>query len=78
MSRRQTQLRSLQHRLGSSCDMPAAPGVSPAYPLGDKPAFAEQLADADALDPIPNAIVLNWATIIVLAKSFESLNLKFI
>ena len=25
------------------------------------------MTDADAYDPIPNAIVLNWATVIVLA-----------
>merc|ERR1719230_1990134 len=47
--------------------MPTAPGVSPAYPLGDVPMTMEQLTDKDALDPIPNAIVLNWATLIVLA-----------
>jgi len=48
-------------------NFPTAPGVSPAYPLGDKPEVSEQLHDEDALDPIPNAIVLNWATMIVLA-----------
>ena len=47
--------------------MPTAPGVSPAYPLGDKPNFIEQMGNADALDPIPNAIMLNWATVLVLA-----------
>ena len=48
-------------------NMPKAAGVSPAYPLGDFSMSFNQLADGDALDPIPNAIVLNWATMIVLA-----------
>lgn len=46
--------------------MPQAPGVSPAYPLGDSQQVSSQMGSADALAPIPNAIVLNWATIIVL------------
>jgi len=48
-------------------NMPNYAPVSPAYPLGDKPVFAEGMTNADSYDPIPNAIVLNWATIIVLA-----------
>ena len=48
-------------------NFPSSPPVSPAYPLGDQPMFASQMTDADALDPIPNAIILNWATVIVLA-----------
>eukprot|EP00746_Dinoflagellata_sp_MGD_P134621 gnl/MRDRNA2_/MRDRNA2_68479_c0_seq1.p1 gnl/MRDRNA2_/MRDRNA2_68479_c0~~gnl/MRDRNA2_/MRDRNA2_68479_c0_seq1.p1 ORF type:complete len:868 (-),score=136.05 gnl/MRDRNA2_/MRDRNA2_68479_c0_seq1:480-3083(-) len=48
-------------------NMPTYAGVSPAYPLGDQPVFGSGMADPDAYDPIPNAIVLNWATIIVLA-----------
>ena len=47
--------------------MPNSPPTSPAYPLGDVPMTGEQLTNADALDPIPNAILLNWATMIVLA-----------
>ena len=47
-------------------NMPAAAGRSAAYPLGDVPAMAEQMTDADALDPIPNAIFFNWVTIFVL------------
>ena len=47
-------------------NMPMAPGVSPGYPLGDKPMFFEQMANKDALDPIPNAIVFNWSTLFVL------------
>jgi Na+/proline symporter len=48
-------------------NMPNYAGVSPAYPLGDATVFASGMTDADSYDPIPNAIVLNWATIIVLA-----------
>jgi Na+/proline symporter len=48
-------------------NMPTYAPVSAAYPLGDKPVFWEGLSDADSYDPIPNAIMLNWATIIVLA-----------
>ena len=44
--------------------MPAAPagaaGASPAYPVGDKTQINSQMTDADALDPIPNAIFFNW------------------
>mmetsp|Transcript_71807 Transcript_71807/g.131466 ORF Transcript_71807/g.131466 Transcript_71807/m.131466 type:complete len:897 (-) Transcript_71807:51-2741(-) len=47
--------------------LPGYPGVSPAYPLGDKKMHWEGMGDPDAYDPIPNAIMLNWATIIVLA-----------
>jgi len=47
--------------------MPTYAGVSPAYPLGDSGMFWSGMTDADSYDPIPNAIVLNWATIIVLA-----------
>jgi len=48
-------------------NFPNSPPVSPAYPLGDQPMFGSQMTDKDALDPIPNAMVLNWATLIVLA-----------
>ena len=41
-------------------NLPRAAGVSPAYPVGDSPAVAEQMSNNDALDPIPNAIVFNW------------------
>ena len=47
-------------------NMPTHPIVSPAYPVGDKGMFWSQMTDGDALDPIPNAIVMNWATIFVL------------
>ncbi|CAE8681784.1 unnamed protein product [Polarella glacialis] len=47
-------------------NMPTYAGVSPAYPLGDKPIFGSGIHDADSYDPVPNAIVLNWATILVL------------
>ena len=47
-------------------NMPTHPGVSPAYPLGDKPRHASGIADDNAYDPIPNALVFNWATILVL------------
>ena len=46
--------------------MPNAPGRSAAYPKGDKPMFGEQMSDPNALDPIPNGIIFNWATIFVL------------
>ena len=48
-------------------NMPSAAGVSAAYPLGDVTNMGEQMTDADALDPIPNAITFNWVTIFVLA-----------
>ena len=47
-------------------NMPSAAGVSPAYPVGDKTQINSQMTDADALDPIPNAIQFNWITIFVL------------
>jgi hypothetical protein len=47
-------------------NMPNHPVTSPAYPVGDKGMFWSQMTDGDALDPIPNAIVMNWATIFVL------------
>ena len=46
--------------------MPRHPVVSPAYPIGDSSMTFAQMADGDALDPIPNAIVMNWSTIFVL------------
>jgi len=48
-------------------NMPTAAPVSPAYPLGDKPMIPEGMSNPDSYDPIPNAIMLNWATVIVLA-----------
>jgi len=47
-------------------NMPTSPGRGPAYANGDEPMFGEQMADPDALDPIPNAIHFNWITIFVL------------
>ena len=41
-------------------NMPSAAGASPAYPVGDKTQINSQMTDADALDPIPNAIFFNW------------------
>lgn len=38
-----------------------------AYPFGDVPIFPNQMTEAHALTPFPNAIVFNWATIFVLA-----------
>jgi hypothetical protein len=46
--------------------MPNAPGRSAAYPKGDKPMFGEQMSDSNAMDPLPNGIIFNWATIFVL------------
>ena len=43
-------------------NMPSAAGASPAYPVGDKTQINAQMTDADALDPIPNAIFFNWVT----------------
>lgn len=37
-----------------------------AYPLGDKPVYADQMFNAQALTPFPNSIMWNWATIIIL------------
>uniref|UniRef100_A0A7S0FMD7 Uncharacterized protein n=1 Tax=Pyrodinium bahamense TaxID=73915 RepID=A0A7S0FMD7_9DINO len=48
-------------------NMPSAPGVSAAYPIGDAPVHGAGLGDPDSYDPIPNAIFFNWATMIVLA-----------
>ena len=47
-------------------NIPRRPVVSPAYPIGDFSMTFAQMADGDALDPIPNAIVMNWSTIFVL------------
>ena len=38
-----------------------------AYPNGDQRTFPNQMRDAHAMAPFPNAIVFNWATLIVLA-----------
>jgi Sodium:solute symporter family len=38
-----------------------------AYPFGDKAVYANQMTDPDALSPFPNAILWNWATILVMA-----------
>eukprot|EP01084_Bolivina_argentea_P291301 500634_1 len=38
-----------------------------AYPIGDSQIFNNQMTDAYALSPFPNAIIFNWATIFVLA-----------
>jgi len=37
-----------------------------AYPFGDQRQYAGQMTDPYALDPFPNAILWNWATIIIL------------
>lgn len=37
-----------------------------AYPTGDSPIYSGQMSNPFALDPYPNAIVWNWATIIIL------------
>ena len=42
--------------------MPAAAGISPAYPMGDVRTLPNQMTDPDAIDPIPNAIFFNWVT----------------
>ena len=47
-------------------NMPAAAGISPAYPMGDVRTLPNQMTDPDAIDPIPNAIFFNWVTIFVL------------
>jgi hypothetical protein len=38
-----------------------------AYPNGDFAVFPGSMTDPDAYAPFPNALLLNWATIIVLA-----------
>eukprot|EP00951_Prasinocladus_malaysianus_P011215 scaffold82713_cov43-Prasinocladus_malaysianus.AAC.2 len=38
-----------------------------AYPIGDQRIFYNQMTDPYSLTPFPNAILMNWATIIVLA-----------
>jgi hypothetical protein len=38
-----------------------------AYPFGDKAVYANQMTDPVALSPFPNAILWNWATILVMA-----------
>jgi Na+(H+)/acetate symporter ActP len=43
------------------------PSDNGAYPIGDQQVFADQMTNAQALTPFPNAIMLNWATIFVLA-----------
>ncbi|KAF8071320.1 cho-1 [Scenedesmus sp. PABB004] len=37
-----------------------------AYPAGDKAVFNNGMTDVDAYAPFPNAILLNWATLVVL------------
>jgi hypothetical protein len=37
-----------------------------AYPLGDQPVYSDQMVNPHALEPFPNSIFWNWATIIVL------------
>lgn len=37
-----------------------------AYPFGDKAVYEGQMLDASSLDPFPNAIFFNWATIFIL------------
>ncbi len=49
-----------------SFSLPTAPGISPAYPIGDEMMFGEGMTNPDSYDPIPNAITFNWATIFVL------------
>jgi hypothetical protein len=36
------------------------------YPFGDQRIFENQMADHLALSPLPNAIMWNWATILIL------------
>lgn len=38
-----------------------------AYPMGDQQTYHNQMTSATALDPYPNAILWNWATIFILA-----------
>jgi len=38
-----------------------------AYPAGDRMVYSDQMTNAQALDPFPNAILWNWATIFILA-----------
>ena len=38
-----------------------------AYPIGDLPVYRGQMTDSLALAPFPNAVIFNWATIIILA-----------
>jgi len=44
----------------------ALPTDNGAYPIGDKQIFHDQMTNAQALTPFPNAIMLNWSTIFVL------------
>uniref|UniRef100_A0A7S3KY33 Uncharacterized protein n=1 Tax=Amphora coffeiformis TaxID=265554 RepID=A0A7S3KY33_9STRA len=37
-----------------------------AYPFGDKSIYSDQMTNAHSLDPFPNAIFFNWATIFIL------------
>jgi hypothetical protein len=37
-----------------------------AYPVGDQRIYSGQMTDALALSPFPNAILWNWATILIL------------
>ncbi len=41
--------------------------TAPAYPIGDQRSFPNQMTDAHSLAPFPNAIVFNWATVLVLS-----------
>lgn len=37
-----------------------------AYPMGDKSVYGDQMSNSFSLDPFPNAIFFNWATIFIL------------
>lgn len=37
-----------------------------AYPVGDKRVFSDQMGDYRSLSPFPNALLWNWATILIL------------
>lgn len=47
---------------GENC----SPTDNGAYPIGDQRVFKDQMTDYLALSPFPNALLWNWATIIIL------------
>ena len=62
---------ALCYNAAKYCTDPSDPGTcelidNGAYPFGDQRVFGDQMTDAAALTPFPNAIFFNWATIFIL------------
>jgi hypothetical protein len=49
-----------------------------AYPFGDQRVYSTQMSDPYALDPFPNALLWNWATILILGFGNRKYNIVII